>query len=170
MFQTVGHTWLRLTRTGHQFTAEQSTNGTNWSVVFTGMIAMPNCIEVGLFTENKMPIGSITATFNHVNVGSQNSLSTPSIGDFETEAAQHLNVTLFPNPAKSKITIQMDSVEDQNRTISLYNQLGRFVESQILETGQVQLNWDIQTLESGVYFMEIPMQDGKRKVMRFAKN
>ena len=76
------------------------------------------------------------------------------------------NISLFPNPANSKITLKTDvSIKE----VIIFNNLGQVVlteNSNFSETNE----FDISNLKSGFYIMNIKSVDGKTQTQRFIKN
>ncbi|MFO0808246.1 MAG: fibronectin type III domain-containing protein [Gemmataceae bacterium] len=75
--------WLRLTRVGNVFTAEQSADGTTWTVAGTATVTLPTNVLAGLFATAGSTSTIITGTFDSVAVTSSNppafvSSSTPT--------------------------------------------------------------------------------------------
>lgn len=157
-FQTVGHNWLRLTRTGNQFGAYRSTDGINWSVVLVTSISMTTCIEVGLITENNTPTGSVTGTFESVSINGVSPLTaTPSGLDVaQTNLAPQPAVDIYPNPAKNNAMLELSGFSGQDVQVRILEPTGEAVQSLRLEevyTATESLNF--LGLSSGVYMVVI---------------
>lgn len=60
--------WVRLVRTGDQFSAYESTNGTNWVIVGTETIPMASSVYVGLAVTSHNTGSTSTATFTDVAI------------------------------------------------------------------------------------------------------
>ena len=65
-------------------------------------------------------------------------------------------LTVFPNPATSKLSIQTASSETGSAIYNLYDLTGKVVLTQKvnLDNGQNQIDIDISTLQSGVYMLQ----------------
>lgn len=63
--------------------------------------------------------------------------------------------SMFPNPAKTQINIQLDNADEAQ--IDLYDYTGRFLKSQIVNKSEVSL--DISNLPSGLYILKIRQAD-----------
>ncbi|WP_179336567.1 DUF7619 domain-containing protein [Winogradskyella ludwigii] len=81
---------------------------------------------------------------------------------FQTEFIETLSVngfdsnsfSLFPNPAKEKVTIQLASSNFETGSVNIYNIQGKIILNDIkLETNASTI--DISSLESGLYFVEL---------------
>jgi hypothetical protein len=84
-------------------------------------------------------------------------LSTEDIDGFGT-------VRLYPNPAQNKFSIESDLSLD---IIKIYNQLGQLVEK--FDVKDTQSSYDISTLSTGLYFIELSSVDGKKTVKKLVK-
>ena len=76
------------------------------------------------------------------------------------EPVQNLwNVTVYPNPASSSVTIQFPPVASEITTISLMDARGTRVKSVVVPgiTGSVKL--DVSRLQSGLYFLIVQSED-----------
>ncbi|MDD4603155.1 MAG: T9SS type A sorting domain-containing protein [Bacteroidales bacterium] len=122
-----------------------STTGTaTWNPVYSG----PAIIKVqGV---NSCGAGSYSVEFNvtvDVGVGIQ----------------EHNNmklVTIYPNPAKSFITITPNHTIDAN--ISIYNTLGVMVRTHENVTLSGNFKLDISTLKAGIYFIHLKSGEGQQ--------
>jgi hypothetical protein len=64
----------------------------------------------------------------------------------------------FPNPFNATTTIQYEISEPSLVTVSIYNlrgQLVKIIQSEWLQPGYQQLNWDAGQLSSGLYFFRV---------------
>ncbi len=60
--------WVRLQRSGDTFTASESADGTNWTVVGTDTIPMAAAVFVGFATTSHTTSATTTATLDHVTM------------------------------------------------------------------------------------------------------
>jgi hypothetical protein len=74
--------WLKLVRTGDQFSGSISDDGRNWRLVGTTMVPMHRgtCIEGGLAVTSHDPAALNTSTFDHVSAISQ-AFADSDVGD-----------------------------------------------------------------------------------------
>lgn len=169
LFQTQGHNWLRITRSGNSFTAYRSTNGVNWSVVITVSIAMQNCIEIGLITENSAATGSVTGVFENVSI-SGGSGSLQSAIHVDQPGATHVgDWSVFPNPTNGILMADLSAYTGQKGAIRVYNNLGQLVKEVPLNTIEVPMQRiDLSAQQAGLYMLRLQV-DGElkqgRKVM-----
>ena len=74
------------------------------------------------------------------------------------ETAQYSNLSVYPNPASTMATVQMDMKENAMVTISLVNSLGQVVvepTDALLNAGSHSLNIHVGGLETGLYFVKV---------------
>jgi regulation of enolase protein 1 (concanavalin A-like superfamily) len=67
---TVAPYWVKLVRTGSQFSGYRSSDGANWTLVGTLNLAMNASVQVGLAVTAHNNATTTTATFNNVSVSS----------------------------------------------------------------------------------------------------
>lgn len=77
------------------------------------------------------------------------------------------NVSIYPNPASSELTIEFDKNENTKREISITNILGSEIIKQV--SSEIKLTFNINQLNSGIYTVKV-LEGGKIKIMRFVKN
>ena len=84
-----------------------------------------------------------------------------------TEVLENLEVIVFPNPAKSSITIQSQSIIGEVCTVSLLNIMGQVLDSKTWDTkNSNNLQFTIETYPQGVYFIRIQAEH-TNKVIKF---
>jgi hypothetical protein len=69
---------------------------------------------------------------------------------------EDLNLSLFPNPAKTNITVSFDLSQNERVSISLYDMLGRSVgvlENSDFCSGRHSINYDLRNIPEGVYLL-----------------
>lgn len=156
-FQTQGKNWLRLARVGNQFSAFHSLDGMNWEVVFSTQIAMNDCIQVGLATQNTTPAGEMTGVFENVQIngGVGNVLAAPiEIGDIPA-SQPHSNFSLFPNPATDEVHLKFESIISNEIVVRIYNHMGQIVLQQNWEeVSHTTQTLNVSDLPSGTYVVE----------------
>ena len=161
LFQTQGKNWLRLTRSGNQFTAQHSTDGINWALVIIVNIPMSSCIEVGLFTENSSPTGTATGTFENVDIKPDMlTLSAPDLAFDRPHLEFSEEVSVYPNPAHDEAWIDLGNRIDQKTEIEVFNNMGQLIHrvpAHAIESNLVKLQ--IQSWENGLYLVRIKMDD-----------
>ena len=156
MYPTQGKNWLRLSRSGNQFTASRSSDGVTWEHVFITQILMSNCIEIGLITMNGAVSGEVIGTFANVSIGSSSALAAPASVDIAQPEQPQVDFTLFPNPAAEVVNLQFGDFDGKPVQARIYNHLGQNVkqfqwEDADYSTRQIRIN----DLQAGTYIVEI---------------
>ncbi len=163
-----GHSWLRITRNGNFFTGFQSHNGVNWQQAFVVSLALPSCLEVGIFTQGPNVNTTSTAFFSNVGIGSSPLQAPVSGGDAQVAVAP-LEFTLFPNPAQTEINVKMgEAFIGKQVTLQISNQLGQAV--MVRKIGEVQNQLEnilINDLPHGVYIMTLQAEGSERLTQKF---
>jgi subtilisin family serine protease/regulation of enolase protein 1 (concanavalin A-like superfamily) len=123
--------WLRLTRAGNTFTAEESSNGTSWTQVGTATLAVGASLQVGLAitSHNDGTLG--TATFDNVSVTGGSTppppppppaVATPTNLAATAVSAAQINLSWIDN-ATNETGYQVERSTDQS-TFTLITTLG----------------------------------------------
>jgi hypothetical protein len=76
-------------------------------------------------------------------------------------------ITIFPNPAKNAITLHLNVAPQHVFTAKVLNQLGQTVSEQNIDKGKTII--DLQSLNSGLYFIQISNEKGIVQTKRFVK-
>ena len=74
------------------------------------------------------------------------------VGLKETKNA---NISLYPNPAKNEITINLANSLNNSMVCSMIDVLGKEVASASIEKGTSSFKLNIESLEKGVYFVNL---------------
>ena len=69
--------WVRVVREGNLFSAYQSQDGSQWTLVGSDTVSMPATIYVGLAVTSHNPAATATATFSNVAVSTPTSANKP---------------------------------------------------------------------------------------------
>lgn len=77
---------------------------------------------------------------------------------------------VYPNPAKSKITVEIPEGQNVNKLI-LFDELGRVIkETSLVELTKESTEIDLQFLSNGVYYVQLNFANGEKKSKIFYKN
>ena len=71
----------------------------------------------------------------------------------QIDAAQ--NITAFPNPASTILTLELSAPTQTPATVSIRDLLGRTLRSQILPAGQQRISLDVANLPSGSFLVNV---------------
>jgi len=167
-FPSQSRYWLRITRTGNQFTMFVSSNGINWFPVGTQNIAMTNCIEVGLIVTNYTANSTVTATFSNVGFSQQNPIASgqaqvqPTLGQVEFD--------VFPNPTSGELNLDLTQYIGRNVRIETYSLEGKLLRFTELDEVQNTLErLDLTGFQNGMYLVKVKsvgLPDVARRIIK----
>lgn len=168
------HHWLRIVRTGNTFTYFSSSNGSQWGFVGTSTIAMPNCVELGMFTTGINVNSIATAVFTDLDMtGTQTPvLTNGNTGQLKAETPLNDELSVFPNPSAGELNLRLgQDWIGQPMEITIFNSVGKVVMNENID----QVNFDTHSLSldhvaSGVYFLHVRGQNGMSKTERIVIN
>lgn len=150
--------WLRLVRSGNQFSMHTSPNGQTWYFAGAQNIAMGACIQIGLVTTNYSANSTVTATFANVSfTGAGNSLATAPDG--AVRANNYLpqpDFSVFPNPASREVTVDLSAYNNRAVRLELYDLQGKALKTfqvDAAETASQRL--DLSTYQNGIYLIRV---------------
>jgi pregnancy-associated plasma protein-A/type IX secretion system substrate protein len=83
--------------------------------------------------------------------------------DFGTTAAPGNSMTVFPNPAKDEVTVNVRSIGSETVRLRVFNAQGAILMNTgyTLEGGAQQFSLDCSTWAAGLYFLKAIFQEGK---------
>ena len=70
-------------------------------------------------------------------------------------------LSIYPNPASDFITLNTENINNENRTLTIYNIVGELVRSETLSQNQQKIN--VEDLNNGIYMLEIKSEHGYEK-------
>lgn len=117
------------------------------------------------FTHRNPEVGINYYRLNQMDFDGRSEYSKVVTAEFESEIG---DVTIYPNPAKELLTIELNIAFENDSNIQIFDLTGRLVgtSKMSLEKGNNQLLLDVSLLQNGVYFIQLP-QIG---MVRFVKN
>jgi pectin methylesterase-like acyl-CoA thioesterase len=80
-------------------------------------------------------------------------------------------LTLYPNPVANEITLSGSLIESENATISIYSQLGRFIQNKnlgVIEKGNFKVTLSVSHIQPGIYTLKVQL-GSKIKTLQFIK-
>lgn len=86
-----------------------------------------------------------------------------SSGTISVNENMNAFVTVYPNPAKDMISFTLN----QDAQVAVYDMSGRMVSEKNCMEGRV--NYEVSSLENGVYFVNFNYADGQKAVAKFVK-
>ncbi len=77
-------------------------------------------------------------------------------------------LSLSPNPANSFVSVHYELPENERGNIVIYNLLGRAINRSSVTDSRTSTIFDTSSYSNGIYLIELKLDNGKRKVMKFA--
>ncbi len=147
------------------FTIEKSQNGTDWSAIAT-VDAVGNSEQLTNYAHLDVnPIQGVQYyRLKQTDINGDYTYSKVIAVKFESVAT---TVSIYPNPAKSTISIELSNDPSADVTINVLNSMGQVVMT-ANGIGSTQ-TLDVQNLNSGVYYIEI-VTEGNVSRTKFLKN
>jgi hypothetical protein len=77
--------------------------------------------------------------------------------DLAEPVAKENKISIYPNPASTKLSVDISSVESGNYTITLYDMLGSVIVStkKVTDAGATNASIDISAFTNGIYFLTV---------------
>ena len=173
---TFGNTisWSSISETANKgFEVQRSTDGVNFTTIaFVASKALNGnssaTIQYSYIDENPA-IGENYYRVKQVDLNANSSFT--NIAKIIKGLANTDGLTLYPNPAKDKLNIALNSLNGKKSTITIFNNNGKSVRQiSLLGTGSL-LNTSVSLdgLANGLYFIKVETE-GKIESSRFVKN
>jgi len=155
--------------TGEKFTCDMTGHGDMY------MNFMDLTDDAGMFLFTQGQCKRMRALFNaggqrHELLSSNALMGTGVAKPVETKVAAVVakQMTVFPNPALSMITIELNNINnDASNTITIYNNIGRPVITQTMTGSRTTIN--ITGISAGIYFIK-QTNGGLALMTKFIKN
>ena len=165
MWQTTAET------NNHTFSIEKSMDGANFNSIGTINGAGNSTQTINYnFTDKE---SSTTGAYYRLRQTDYNGVQSQSkiiyINSCGTKGESE--ITLYPNPSASTFAIDLKLLENTTVNVEIHNAIGQLIkqtDSQLFETGLQALNFDVNTLDQGVYFIKISL-NGKETIRKFTK-
>ncbi len=172
LFQRPFPYWLRLVRQGNTFIGYYSSNGVNFSLVNIQSVPMNSCVTVAMAGFSNIPGQPATVVFSNVAVtgGQINIAELP--GNEVIQAPVERNISLFPNPARDIVTIDLGAELGfgQTAVLRLRNDLGQLLEERRIDAQVIRTEMNVSRLIPGIYFIEVHTEGTQPQMLRFVKS
>lgn len=147
----------------HRFDIERSLNGSHYNRISTVKAGFTNYT----FTDEQ-PLPGIN--YYRLKV-------IDNDGKFSYSAVKSVNnypgigVSIYPNPVPGKLQVQMESDQQMNLQLRVFNSIGQtlLTTSLSIPAGKTIKAWDISNLEKGNYFLQLFSKDGALGLLNFDK-
>ncbi|NUO00481.1 MAG: T9SS type A sorting domain-containing protein, partial [Saprospiraceae bacterium] len=164
-FNRPAHVWLRLVRSGSNFTGFTSVDGSNWDFAFAATISMTGCIYAGIFAESINVNVTTNASFDNVTIIG----GTQPLGAAlqPVSALNDLSMSVYPNPGNGYMTLSVAGASERNLQLEVMDMMGRIVRNIALPEGEVfTYPLDLTNEATGVYFLRLRSENGVESVQR----
>jgi hypothetical protein len=173
--------WLRLVRQGNMFIGYYSLNGTSYSIVNIQMLPLNACLNIGISAFSSIPGQTATAVFSNLSAGSGVMPLAVMPGNTVEPAGldrQQAGIRLFPNPARDLVTLEFPSqtwmpgdeaFRSGAATLRLRNELGQLIEERRLDELPERMDWNVNSLNPGMYFIEVHAEGQMPQMLRWVK-
>ena len=164
--------WLKIERQGDWFFAYSSADGYNFQYVHAVYVPMGYCIQMGLASFTYSPTMTADAVFSNISTtGLVGGLSEEEgIAPVEAEVkAISPKAVVFPNPAQDQFTVRLAEPLLTDAQLVLRSGVGQVVGSRTLDSGNVNVDWNIVDLPSGIYYLEVSDNSGILDVLKVIK-
>jgi hypothetical protein len=139
---------MKIQRTGNTFKIFTSYNGTTWTRRHTATIAMSNCINAGIFTENAVSGRTTTSWFDHAEVVGY--LKETDEENAEFTDPNLFEVMVYPNPANDFVMITIPE-NDETVKVTLISAAGIVVETS--EFKSIDVTYYLNHIKPGIYLL-----------------
>ncbi len=148
-------TWLRLVRSGNNFSGYSSLDGVNWNFAFSSTISMANCIRVGLFAESINVNTTTTAVFDQVSVTGSLIPMMSAAGESVVETAAP-DFQAYPNPTTGEFTLDLSAYNGHSIRVEISNLLGETLKVlEISPENEKVKRLYLSTFSSGIYLIRV---------------
>ena len=143
------------------FTIEKSMDGTN----FKPIQAITEVQDDYIKTEDAYP--DYGTNFYRIKQEFWNGAYRYSAISKEEYFIDNESITLYPNPAKEQLFLNVGHFTNLKGNVTIFNRLGLEVLSKPLDSMQQQLRFDIAQLQNGMYFLIIEAENRKPITRQF---
>ncbi len=84
----------------------------------------------------------------------------PAVTGISNANLEEYTISIYPNPASELIAIQIGSLVKEDVTIKLIDASGKLIDRTIVKKGSSIAYFDIQTVYSGIYFVQFSLNNG----------
>jgi len=95
-------------------------------------------------------------------------LETPE--GWNADPSQAAEATLFPNPVRDLLTIELGSDTQAQTRLVLRNELGQMIRQRVIDPGSFRKELNVSDLANGVYLIELRRDGEPAEVLRFVKH
>lgn len=149
-----------------KYIVEKSYNGTEWSAIGTVKgLGNSNSVAQYSFIDAQPQLGIQYYRLKQVDLNGEFAYS--EIKPVAFNHNQHIQVSLFPNPAINQVNINLPSNENMDAKLTVFNALGQVV-LELSNLSATNFSFDCSNFETGIYNIELSF-DGNVQHVKFLK-
>ncbi|MBL7837166.1 MAG: T9SS type A sorting domain-containing protein, partial [Bacteroidetes bacterium] len=149
-----------------RYIVEKSFNGTEWSAIGTVKgLGNSNSVAQYSFIDAQPQLGIQYYRLKQVDLNGEFAYS--EIKPVAFNHNQHIQVSLFPNPANNQVNINLPSNENMDAKLTVFNALGQVV-LELSNLSATNFSFDCSNFETGIYNIELSF-DGHVQHVKFLK-
>lgn len=149
-----------------KYIVEKSYNGTEWSAIGTVKgLGNSNSVAQYSFIDAQPQLGIQYYRLKQVDLNGEFAYS--EIKPVAFNHNQHIQVSLFPNPANNQVNINLPSNENMDAKLTVFNALGQVV-LELSNLSATNFSFDCSNFETGIYNLELSF-DGNVQHVKFLK-
>lgn len=149
-----------------RYIVEKSYNGTEWSAIGTVKgLGNSNSVAQYSFIDAQPQLGIQYYRLKQVDLNGEFAYS--EIKPVAFNHNQHIQVSLFPNPANNQVNINLPSNENMDAKLTVFNALGQVV-LELSNLSATNFSFDCSNFETGIYNLELSF-DGNVQHVKFLK-
>lgn len=125
-------------------------------------------VEVGQTVKLYHRVTTTDGSLQTVGLADSVSITLGEVTDVDDAVIEQMAVTTYPNPASNQLQVNIKSVEALNGVLVMVDELGRVMRQQKLQlnTGENRETLNIQSFDSGLYFVQFWVENKLAGVQR----
>ena len=141
------------------FAVERSSNGAEWSQLQFINSGAGSSVTKQYSVVDKAPLKGINY-YRLKQIDNDGRPTLSSVVSLKFSATGVAGFSFYPNPAKNKITVLLETIESRSASLQLINAEGKMVRNVLINNGNSNSNvsLDVSNLPKGVYY--ISLKDG----------
>ncbi len=148
------------------FVVERSVNGSNWEVLATVPATGSSNTQTEYTIYDQAPVKGLNLyRLKSIDIDSRFDYSAIRRVDFSNRHT----VSIYPNPVKDQLWINVDNAGGFNGIVQVFNQHGQVLINKQFNTENQQVELSLNTLSPGLYFLKIIEKEGEVSLQKFVK-
>ena len=109
--------------------------------------------------------GNIRLINNFVDIGCYEFQNLLSNNQFDIN-----KINVYPNPAQDSISLNLKNIQNDTYDFLFFNAIGQKIEVNIIKVDNDRIDFDISSLENGLYFIRTTIKEKEISLGKFIKN